>query len=312
MAGQLDQERRGGQHVRPGPPVRPATPDGTSAAPLHRAPTSGRHTGTRARGGKGSRVPRPVVLGVTAVALTAAAAFWLQDDPGGTAQRSLPGASPAAGTGTTPSAAPPASADPGTEGTTDAGAPVLPAADRTPLVQAATGPARDPAALRTALEQVLSDRAVATTALLTSVVGGDLDAAAAAAAAVDATSNDLEAVLVAWGDSDSAVQVRTAFDAQAAASRAFATAVGEDDEAAADAARAEMGETSRALGVLLEELTAGRITRFVPPEDAGQLRDYAEAQAAGDTASAADIAGWLTARMGREGVALATALAGPA
>jgi hypothetical protein len=342
--------------------VRPErqAPDAATPTPSHRAPASGRHTGTRARPTERSRLPRNAALGAAAVALTAATAFWLQDLRAPTAGREAPSAadraaaardtSDTSGTGTdstgtgtadggvTPSVAPAPGALPsdapstgptavtgvdpaqGTGGVATAvpgadavsPAPALPSSDRSALVAAATGPDRSPAALRSALEQVMSARATATTALLRTVVTGELDDAATAAAAVDATSNELEAVLAAWGQADGAAQLREAFDLQVVASRGYASAVKDDDDPAADQARAEMGATSRVLGTMLEQLTTGAITRFVPPEDAARMRDVVDAHAAGDPATAADVEAWLTARAGREGVALATALAGPA
>lgn len=338
--------------MRPGPPARSRTPssDGASPTPLHRAVTGGRRTGTRMRVPERSRSPKTVGLAVTAVAVVAAGAFWVSDlrEPDRTDVDALPGASAQPGAGATPSVGPAASAAPtaapsagastdpsalpgadlgvgpnaGASGGATAG-PVAPstpdpataallAVDRAPAVAAATGPTRDASATRTALEQVLSARAAATVSLLRAVIAGDLDAAVPAASSVDATSADLEQVVTAWRDPAVAAQLRSAFDAQTVASRTYATAVRADDEAAADTARADMGATSRALGQLLEQLTSQAITRFVPPEDAARLRDLVDAQAAGDTASADDVAAWFTARAGREGVALATALAGPA
>lgn len=333
MAKQLQQERRGGVHARPGPPARPQAqaPD-ARPAPSHRAPASGRHNGTRVRPSDRSRLPRNAALGVVALVLAGATAFWLQDLRGpastgidalrapdaGTAPSAAP--SPSALSTSEPSAGPSeagagptseAGVDPPAGSGVDVGTALPPASDRAPLLAEATGANRGSAALQAALEQVLMARATATTSLLRAVVTGELETAAAAAAAVDATSNELETVLTTWTDAERAAQLREAFDLQVVAGRAYATAVRDDDDAAADQARAELGATSRVLGTSLEELTSGAVTRFVPPEDAARMRDFVDAHAAGDAATAADLEAWLTARTGREGVAIATALAGP-
>lgn len=318
MAGQLQQQgRRGGQHARPGPPARSRAggPDGAPSPPLHRGRGTGKRTGARVRPSRRRGTPAKVGLLLTAVALVLGTAVWVQDLREPSPSRSAGTSVDDAGTGSAaPAPGTGSSSEPDAGASPDAGA--APDLDsgrlRAPVVQAAVGPQRDAAAVQTALEQVLGARAAASTALLRAVVGGDLDAAVPAAAAVDSTSADLETVVGTWRDPQIAEELRAAFDAQIVASRAYATAVRADDDEAADAARAEMGASSRTLGQLLEQMTAGTITRFVPPEDASRLRDLVDAQAVGDTASADDIDAWLTARMSREGTALAKALAGPA
>ena len=179
-----------------------------------------------------------------------------------------------------------------------------------PAVAAATGAGRTPADVRTALVGQLSARADASLALLRSTHAGDDRAAAQAAQALSGSTAAVAAVVTAWEDEGVASRLRAGLDGQSQASRDYAAAVAAGDAASADAARGEMGEVSRDLGRQLDALTDGRIASYVPPQDAARQRAYVDALEAQDDAAAQETAGWLRARLAREGAALATALAG--
>lgn len=160
-----------------------------------------------------------------------------------------------------------------------------------------------------ALERVLAGRAAGITAMLQAVLDRDARASASAMSALDATGDDLERVVSVWGGEELATGIRRDLDQQASASRAYAEAVRAGDLAAADRARADMGNVSRRLGQTLDRVTSGRIASYVPPQDAGGLRAYVDALVAGQDASAAETAQWLSGRLSREGTALAAGLA---
>lgn len=193
-----------------------------------------------------------------------------------------------------------------------ASSPPLVAPERAAAVQAALAAGRTPEAARVALERVLAGRAAGLTGLLAAVLDGDAAAAASARSTLKSSGDDLERVVSVWAGRPLATEIRRGLDQQAAASRAYAEAVREGDVAGADRARADMGEVSRRLGLTLDRVTSGRIASYVPPQDAGGMRAYVDALAAGQDASAAETAQYLSGRLSREGAALAAALAGAA
>ena len=244
----------------------------------------------------------PIAVGAAAVSValvTAVAVLAGGEDPrpaatGASAPRPTAAASPTRATSAAPS--PTASA-------------VAEEPQQSPAVVEATAAGRTPAAARAALQQVLAARATGNTALLRAVLAGDDAAVSEALSALDTAGDDLQSVLAAWGGADLAAQVRSGLDRQTAASRAYALAVRDGDASGADRARAEMGSVGRALGGTLDRVTGGGIGPYVPPQDAGRLRDFVDALRAGDAAAASEQERWLRARLTREGDALARGLA---
>jgi hypothetical protein len=278
-----DRTRRSGGHARSGPLLR--TRDVDAAPPRHRAPVATSSQGTRAR-------PRPRPRGRVVLAAGAAGVVVLL--VGGAALLADRDGPPASG--------PRASADASSGATSEA--------ELSPSVIAATAAGRTPAQARTALQEQLSARADANLALLRSTWASDEAASARAAEALSRTSEGFAAVVAAWEDRALATRLRAGLDEQSQASRDYATAVAASDTVSADWARGRMAEVSRGLGAELARLTRGGIASHVPPQDAAKYRMFVDALEAGDAAAADATAKWLRARLGREGVALADALAG--
>jgi hypothetical protein len=299
------QGTRGSGHARSGPPLRPRRADPSAPPPRHRAPEQGLRAGTRVKPST-SRVPIAVGAAAVSVALVTAVALLAGgDDPRPAATGASARPTAAASTDPTSSAAP----SPTASWTASPTAAATGQPQESAAVAAATSAGRTPEAAQAALEQVLAARAAGNTALLRAVLAGDDGAASEASAALNTAGDDLQSVLTAWGGADLAAQVRSGLDRQTAASRAYAEAVRDGDASGADRARADMGSVSRALGATLDPVTGGGIAPYVPPQDAGRLRDFVDALRAGDAAAASEQERWLRARLTREGTALARGLA---
>jgi hypothetical protein len=282
-----DRTRRSGGHARSGPLLR--VRDAEAAPPRHRAPAARSREGTRARSGGRRSVALAACAGAVVLLGGGAALLLGGDDP-----RPTPPA--AAGR---PSAAP----------SVPSSAPTPPAqAGPSAAVAAATAATADAAGA--AVRELMAALADGNLALLRSTWAGEGAAASQAAQAVATSSSDLSAVLSAWYDPATATQIRSGLDQQSEASRAYAGAVAAADVPAADRARARMGEVSRRLGEVLDEVTDGRIAGYVPPQDAAQYRAYVDALEGGDTVDRDEAARWLRGRLVREGAALAAGLAG--
>lgn len=290
----------------------------------HLAPVAG--SGSRARP---SPVDRRLVAAVAAaavvVAVAAVALLSGQDEPRRVA--APPGPSSTAGPGTTgpaatggpDTAAQGAGSAPGTgsapgNGAAPGSAAAPAPAERVPpaAVRAVLGQGRTASTMRTAYEQLLAGRAVANARVLHAELQDEGDLVPAAQAALASNTTDLTAVTRAVKGPAMAEELQRRYAQQSAAAQSYARAVHEGDRAAADAARAEMAASSGRLGDTLAKITGGAIGAGVPKEDAGKLRAYVDALAAGDHPRAYQLDRELHGRMSREGTVLATSMAGPA
>ena len=300
-------------HARRRPLTARRARDTGAPPPRHSAAAGqqGQQGGSRARPARRD-TKIPLAVGAAGLALLVAAVLGVQalggDDAttdvaastrDGTAQDQRPST-------TSPSAA--ASAAPSTASST---APAAAPRTMLPVVQAATGADRTPATARTALEQLLAGRALVTTRLLRATVRDDVVIGAAAAGVLDGTARDIGAVTRAYRGEALAAELEGLLDEQAQAAVSFAEGVRDGDEAATRAAADDLEETSARLGASLESATGGAVKAIEPREDAGQLRAYVSAQSKGDHAAAYAVERQLQARLGRQGSALATSLAGP-
>ena len=284
-----DRTSRSGGHGRSGPLLRTRV---DAAPPRHRAPVAASRGGARARPARIGKGPLTAAgVGVAVLLASGAALLADGDDP-------RPGASAS-------DIRPSAGAPPSPLVTPDAADAALSRA-----VVAATAADRTSARARAALEEQMAARAEGNLALLRGAWRRDDAAAARAARAVAASSTGLSAVVAAWWDTALAERIASGLDQQSQASQAYAAAVGLGDVAAADDARARMGEVSRELGRVLDGVTQGRIATYVPPQDAAQYRAFVDALEAEDAATAEQVAAWVRGRLLREGTALASGLEG--
>ncbi len=210
-----------------------------------------------------------VVALVAVLALGAAGAIVAGLAGGGTdtaqtADASPPSAGASATDGTLatpdPDASTVAAPDGSTGGSTGGSAGADGGGDAVQVARTPVQPATAPAAVRLQLEQLLGQHSALTTRLTRSRVRGDDDLAEAADAALGANTDDVAAVVEAWSGRPAADAVAPLWQGQVAATFAYARGVATGDDAAAEAARAELGDVTAQLAEALADAAPGGIS----------------------------------------------------